>query len=150
MKRLNLLATCVLLLAACCCFGQSGSAEASTEDRSGFTGVWRADMDNMPAVVMVVSDEGGSLEGAVMFYFHMRNTVNNAYTSTPGLPEPLFALRAEGDTLQFDVSHRRAHPPGTLDDPPVHFHLRLTGANQAELMNESEHGPTVTMIRSSQ
>ncbi len=148
MKRIHFFATLVLLLAAGCCFGQSGTVQATTPDRSGFNGVWRADLDGLPAVVMVVTDESGSLDGAILFYLHMRKTVNDAYTSTPGLPEPLFALRAEGDTLHFEVSHRRAHPPSTLNDPPAHFHLRLTGPNQAALMNESESSPIVTMVRS--
>ena len=148
MKWRIFLGTFVKLLTTAFGFGQSGSTQTSTSDLSQLAGVWRADMDGMPAVVMVVTDESGGLTGAMMFYLHMRKTVNDLYTSTPGLPEPLFALRADGDTVHFDVSHRRAHPPRTLNDPPVHFHLRLTGPNQAELMNESEHGPTVTMVRS--
>jgi hypothetical protein len=138
----------VLFLAGIVALGQNGSAKTPQADPSRLTGVWRANMDGMPAVSMVVTDERGSLAGAVLFYLHMRKTVNDPYTSTPGLPEPLFALRAEGDTLYFDVSHQRAHPPATMHDPPVHFYLRLTGPNQAELVNESEHGPAVTMERS--
>jgi hypothetical protein len=130
--------------------GQNGGAQIERPDRSQFTGVWRAQMDGLPAVAMVVTDEGGSLMGAVQFYFHMRKTVNDQYTSTPGLPEPIFALHVEGNTLTFDVSHRRAHPPRTMHDPPVHFRLRLISPNRAELMNESEQGPApaVTMERS--
>ena len=30
------------------------------------------------AVVMVVTDESGSLDGAILFHFHMRKTVNDA------------------------------------------------------------------------
>lgn len=138
------------MTAAALAIGQTGSPQRMTAQPklTEFTGVWKAQMDGMPAVAMVVTDESGSLSGAIMFYLHMRKTVNDPYTSTPGLPEPLFTLRVVGDTLHFDVSHRRAHPPRSLNDPPIHFHLRLTGPNQAELMNESEHGPAVTVIRS--
>ena len=76
----------------------------------------------------------------MLFYFHFRKTVNDPWTSTPGLPEPMFDLRMDSDTLHFEMSHRRAHPPGTLNDPPMHFDLRLTDPNQAELVNENECG----------
>jgi hypothetical protein len=83
-----------------------------------------------------------------MFYFHMRKTVNDPWTSTRGLPEPMFTPRIEGNALSFDLSHRRAHPPGSLNDLPLHFRLRLTGPNQAELVNKSERGPGLAMVRS--
>lgn len=102
------------------------------------TGVWRCEIDGLPAIDLVISDEGGALSGAVLFYFHMRKTVNDPYTSTPGLPEPLFHLAFDGKTLSFEVSHRRAHPPRSLHDPPVHFRLTVTGPNTAEFENESE------------
>ncbi len=111
------------------------------------TGVWRGQADGFPAVTLVVTDETGHLTGAVLFYFHLRKTVNDPYTSTPGLPEPLFGMNFDGKTLTFQVSHRRAHPPGSLSDPPVTFTLTLTGPNQAELANKSERGPTLAMVR---
>jgi hypothetical protein len=112
------------------------------------TGVWRGQMDGLPAVTLVVTDESGNLTGAVLFYFHMRKTVNDPYTSTPGLPEPMFGRNFDGKTLTFQVSHRRAHPPRTLSDPPVSLTLTLTGPNQAELVNKSERGPVLAMVRS--
>ena len=57
-------------------------------------------------------------------------------TSTPGIPEPLFNPKLEGQSLVFEVSHRRAHPPGTLSDPPVHFRLKLLDHDKAELYVE--------------
>ena len=111
---------------------------------SSITGVWRGEMNGLPAVTLVVTDEGGSLSGAVLFYFQVRKTVNDPYTATAGLPEPMFNPRFDGKTLTFQVSHRRAHPPRTLSDPPVSFHLTLTGSNQAELVNDSEKAPAST------
>jgi len=123
-------------------------AAASSVSASPITGVWKCEMDGLPAVTLVVSDEGGSLTGAVLFYFHMRKTVNDPYTSTPGLPEPMFNLHLDGNTLAFQVSHRRAHPPRTLNDPPVPFHLTVTGPNQGALVNENEKGPGCALVRS--
>jgi hypothetical protein len=137
-----------LVLSAALVFGQSGRAQKAQPDLSRLNGVWRGQADGFPAVTLVVTDEGGSLSGAVLFYFHMRKTVNDPYTSTPGLPEPMFGVNFDGEELTFQVSHRRAHPPRTLSDPPVAFTLKLTGPNQAELVNKSESGPALVMVRS--
>jgi hypothetical protein len=110
----------------------------TTSDASPIVGFWHADMDGLPAITLVVTKETGSLSGAVLFYFHRRDAVGQPWTSTPGLPEPLFNPQFDGKTLTFQVSHRRAHPPRTLNDPPVSFRLTLTGVNKADLINESE------------
>lgn len=126
---------------------------AQPADNKPILGVWRAEADGFPFVTLTLTDEGGSLSGAVLFYFHQRKTVNDPYTSTPGLPEPLLNPAFDGQTLTFQVSHRRAHPPGTLSDPPVTFHLKLTGTNSAgvnrgELSNATEHSAGLMMTRS--
>ncbi len=110
------------------------------------TGVWRGQMNGLPAVTLVISDEGDGLSGAVLFYFQERETVNDPWISTPGLPEPMLRMHFDGMTLTFQVSHRRAHPPRTLNDPPVRYHLTVTGPNQASLVNEHE-GPGLVMTR---
>jgi hypothetical protein len=127
----------------------AGMAAAQTSTQSPFVGVWRGQLDHLPGVDLVITDEGGVLHGGILFYFHIRTDVNAPYTSTPGLPEPMFDLKEDGQTLKFEVSHRRAHPPRTLHDPPVTFHLKLTGTDRAALMNESEgDGPEVVLTRS--
>jgi len=129
-------------------FGQS-SAQQAQADPSHLTGVWRGQQrDGKPVVTLVVSDESGSLSGAVLFYFLTRATENDPWTATPGLPEPIFHLRLDGDTLHFDVSHRRAHPPRTLSDPPVSFTLALTGPDEGKLVNDSEPSAGLPMVRS--
>lgn len=123
--------------------------EGQQESASKFIGVWRGQMDNLPGVDLVITDEGGQLRGAVLFYLHIRPDVHSPYSSTPGLPEPIFGLKLEGETMKFDVSHRRAHPPRTLHDPPVAFDLRLTGPDKAELVNGMEGGgPALVLTRS--
>jgi hypothetical protein len=145
--KISLLASCAaLLLVGVQIRAQSAPSQPAA---SPITGVWRAQIDGLPAVTMVVTDEGGSLSGAVLFYLHMRKTVNDPYTSTPGLPEPMFGMHFNGKALEFEVSHRRAHPPGSLYDPPARFRLTLTGPGKAELVNESEsHSPTIVLERS--
>jgi hypothetical protein len=129
----------------------SQSAQPQQHEASGFptvAGVWRGQIGGLPGVTLVVTDEGGSLSGAVLFYFQVRKTVNDPWTSTPGLPEPMLRLHFDGTTLTFQISHRRAHPPGSLSDPPASFHLTPTGPNQAEFANDSEKGPALVLVRS--
>jgi hypothetical protein len=107
---------------------------------SSFAGVWRGEMDGLPAITLVISDDGGSPTGAVLFYLHTRKTENDPWTSTPGLPGPIFNIHFDGNMITFQVSHRLAHPPGTLNDPPVTMQLTLTGNDQASFSMGSEHG----------
>ncbi len=122
--------------------GTAATAPAAIE------GVWRAEIDGLPAITLIVTNESGTLTGAIQFYFHHRDAVGQLWVSTPGLPEPLFNLKFDGTTLTFQVSHRRAHPPRTLADAPVSCRLTLTGPNKGELVNESESSPAIEVVRS--
>jgi hypothetical protein len=122
---------------------------AQTSGTERFVGVWRGEVGPLPAVMLNITDEGGGLSGAVLFYLiKQSNVISEPTTSTPGIPEPLFKPRLEGDTLVFEVSHRHAHPPRTLSDPPVRFRLKVIDTDKAELVNESEKsGHGVVLIR---
>jgi hypothetical protein len=138
-----------LFIPACVQDQGAGAEQARQRDLSKFAGVWRGQFDGLPGVDLVINDEGDQLHGAVLFYLHIRPDVHSPYTSTPGLPEPMFDLKLEEQTLKFEVSHRHAHPPRTLHDPPMAFQLKLIGPDKAELVNESEgDGPRVVLTRS--
>ena len=148
-QRTFVLALAPLLAAAAVTAQCISSPPASQSSLSAVTGVWRGQMDGLPEVALVITSESGSLSGAALFYLHMRKTVNDPYISTPGLPEPLFHPQFDGKTLTFQISHRRAHPPGSLSDPPVTFTLTLIGPDRAKLANRSETaGPPMIMARS--
>jgi hypothetical protein len=153
-KELNMRLRIVPIAAALLLVGipvNSPSAQPQQPEASGFptvTGVWRGQIGGLPGATLVVTDEGGGLSGAVLFYFQVRKTVNDPWTATPGLPEPMLRVHFDGRVLTFQISHRRAHPPGSLSDPPVSLRPTLTGPNQAELVNESERGPVLAMVRS--
>lgn len=83
-----------------------------------------------------------------MFYFQKRETEKDPWIATPGLPEPIFHSHFDGKTLLFEVSHRRAHPPQTLNQPPMHFRLTLSGPDAAEIVNVDESGPPLKLVRS--
>ena len=123
------------------------SASSSAQNTSQFVGVWRGQFDNLPGVDLVIDDEGGDLHGAILFYLHKRPDTKSPYTATAGLPGPLLNIRPDGQSVHFQVSHRLAHPPRTLSDPPISFRLKLTGPNQAELINDSEAAPGLPLKR---
>ena len=134
-----------VVIFSACALSQNAKVEASAN--APINGVWRGQVNGLPAVTLVVTDEGGSLAGGVLFYFRQRANENSPWTATPGLPEPLLNPKFDGKTLTFQISHRRAHPPGSLNDPPVPFHLTLVGPDKAELLNQSE-GPALRLTRS--
>jgi hypothetical protein len=136
-----------LALAAILCAGDPAQSAPGAAPATAITGVWRGDMDGLPAAVLVISDEGEQLTGAVLFYLQIKKNASSPTTSTAGLPEPMLHLAFDGTTLRFEVSHRRAHPPRTLNDPPMPFHLKLIGPDKAELQNERE-GPPLIVTRS--
>jgi hypothetical protein len=121
----------------------SSPSISSVPSLPSIVGVWRAQADGLPFLTLTFTEEGGKLEGAVLFYLHKREP-GGQVTSSPGIPEPLFDLHFDGKRASFAVSHRRAHPPASLSTPPVQFHMDLTDAMHASLVNESESngGPT--------
>lgn len=123
------------------------AGSSASQNPSKFVGVWRGQFDNLPGVDLVITDEGGALHGAILFYLHKRPDTKSPYSSTAGLPGPLLNIRADDQMLHFQVSHRLAHPPRTLHDPPISFHLKLNGPDQAELANDSESAPGLIMKR---
>ena len=117
-------------------------------DTPDFFGIWRANEGTLPSVVLHVTNEGGTLAGAIMFYL-IRREAGKEPTASPGIPEPLLHPKIDGNNLSFEVSHRLAHPPRTLSDLPVKFHLKFAGPNRAELTRE-EDNETIEMARDRQ
>jgi hypothetical protein len=128
----------------CLVLGCAGVTAA--ERYEAVTGVWRGQMDGVPALAMTISDEGGELTGAMLFYLIRRNP-GQPPTSTAGNPEPMFNLKFDGKALDFRVSHRRAHGAKTANDAPVNFRLTITGPNEARLVRESAEKDSITVTR---
>ncbi len=118
----------------------------AADKNSAINGVWRAQMGGLPAVVMTISDEGGDLAGAILFYL-IRRDEGQPPRATPGIPEPLFNLKFDGKALDFLVSHRRSHGERTANDPAVHFRLRITGPGEGLLTTEGKESEGVRISR---
>jgi hypothetical protein len=142
--------TCLLwvLFAVTACSQATLSGQAtSTQESTPILGVWRAQMGGLPFVTLTVTNEGGRLAGAVLFYL-LRRDEKGTSSASPGIPEPLLNPTFDGKVLTFQMSHRRAHPPTTLTDPPVTFRLTLTGTNKGEFVNKNEDSPAIQLVRS--
>ena len=139
MKSRDVLAGVVLAMMATSGWAAAGGANRGA-GAAPIEGVWRCQMEGLPAVTLTVTEEGGTLTGAVLFYLHKREP-GQPVSATPGVPEPLLNPRFDGKTLRFQVSHRRAHPPDSLQDQPVNFQLKLDGPDTGEFVNESEPDP---------
>lgn len=118
----------------------------AADRNSAVNGVWRAQMEGLPELVMTISDESGSLAGAALFYL-IRREEGQPPQSTPGIPEPLFNLRFDGKALDFQVSHSRSHGARTANDPPVRFRLRITGPNEGLLVREGKESEAIRLSR---
>jgi hypothetical protein len=149
MKGRYAFAAILAMLVAATGFAQTAAAKsgATAAGDASVIGVWRAQMDGLPWVTLTLTDEGGTLSGAILFYLHMRQP-GGQVTSTPGIPEPLLNLHFDGKVLTFKVSHRHAHPPGSLASAPVEFRLELPSNGHGSLVNDSERGPAATLERS--
>lgn len=110
-------------------------------------GVWRANAEGSPFVTLDIAEADGALTGAVLFYLH-RADPGQEVKSTPGIPEPLIHVTLDGAMLSFQVNHRRAHPAGSLPDPPVHFQIKLTGPDTGTLIREKDESATIQLTRS--
>lgn len=118
---------------------------ATGQSKSELLGVWRTQEEGHPSVILHVSDEGGSLVGAIEFYMTRRDPGKEAVV-TAGIPNPILLPKVDANVLTFEVSHRLAHPPRTLHDPPVIFHLKVMAPNKA-VLTRGEDTKTLEMVR---
>jgi hypothetical protein len=127
----------------------AATATANEKKADGaILGIWRGELDNLPAVTLNITEEAGPFQGAILFYL-IRRDEGKLPTSSPGVPEPLFKPRFDGKSLTFQLSQRHAHSD-TSSDPPVTFRLDLTGPDEAKLVRIPRDGPPyVRMVRDS-
>jgi len=136
----NLLIGCALIVIASI-VGATGKAS-----NVAVVGIWRGELENLPAATLNITDEAGPLQGAMLFYLIRRNE-GKPPSSSPGIPEPLFDPQFDGKRLTFQLSHRHAHAD-TSSDPPVTFHFDLTGPDEAKLVRVPPDGaPDLRMVR---
>ena len=120
------------------------ASAAKSAKMSDLMGVWKGSLDSLPAVTLTLDRDGGNLTGAILFYL-IRRSENGKETASVDVPEPLLQPKFDGKALTFWVSHKRAHQPRTLNDPPVEFKLELQGSKAAVLI--SREAPPLKMTK---
>lgn len=129
-QKVVLIASLLLLLTAV-------FAPATPADKSIVVGTWKGKMYGVPAVTLIMKEEGGKLSGSILFFL-IRHNDGQPPRPSPGTFEPLIDPQFDGKVLFFKVSHRNAHPPRTLNDPPVSFRFELIDNRRAILVREGE------------
>jgi hypothetical protein len=102
---------------------------------SSIAGTWQGKLHNLPAITLTLHETGGKVSGNIVFYF-IRNNGAGFYedSKSAGAPTELMNTSFDGKTLTFEVSHRNAHPPRTLNDTePVRFQMEITGKDEGQL-----------------
>jgi len=118
--------------------------------QSPVAGTWRGKLHNLPAITLTVNNNDGKLSGTILFYFLHRNTEQDPWQADAAhsMTLPLIAPEFDGTILSFQVSHKEAHPPRTLNDPPSSFQMRLTGKSEGELVNlTGKKTPPLKLVR---
>ncbi len=119
---------------------------AKSEEVSDFLGIWKGSIGPLPAVTLTLERDDGKLTGAILFYL-IRRDEDGKQTASAGVPEPLIQPKFDGKVLTFKVSHKNAHPPRTLNDPPVEFKLELNGSKTALLTIFGQEAPPLKMTK---
>jgi hypothetical protein len=125
----------------------AGTSDAkATSAANNLVGVWHGEYRDLPWVTVTLTQDGGTLSGAILFYLH-RKTSGTAETATAGTPEPLLQPQFDGKTLTFRVSPRHADPPKTLDDPPIAMTMEIIDPDHARLVNKEDPHLTGLLTR---
>ncbi len=124
--------------------GAVGALAQPAVDNSTITGQWSGSMGGLPVARLVVQENNRKLTGAVLYFF-VRRDPGVPPVASARFPEPMLNPSFDGKALTFQLNHRYAHPPSTLNDPPVSFRLEITGSGEAKLSNPE--GPALAMTR---
>ncbi|HUI74319.1 MAG TPA: hypothetical protein VLX32_05205 [Candidatus Acidoferrum sp.] len=113
-------------------------AEAQAD--SSLAGIWQGRMNDLPAVDLQLDDVGGKLAGTIVFYFQDRSGPNGHWRASADPPLPVRAPHLIGNTLTFEVEHRKCHACSETDHN-VRFRLNITGPDEARLWNLDGENP---------
>jgi hypothetical protein len=123
---------------------------ARAQANSSLAGTWKGQMNDLPAVDLQLEADSGKLTGTIVFYFQDRSGPNGHWRATPDPPLPLLVPHLDGNTLTFEVEHRKCHGCSE-SDPNVKLHVLFTGVDEARLWNlegeNPESDPGLKLVR---
>ncbi len=115
---------------------------AEPAGKTGWIGVWHAELDGQPGTTLTLADDTGELGGTLVMNMVSREGGQPHVIATD--PHVLVAPRLNGNTLAFSV--KRIH----RTDEPAQFTVVLTGDGKAEIhcLTCGSDAPVVELVRS--
>jgi hypothetical protein len=95
-------------------------------------GVWKGEMNELPAVELNVQETERQLAGTITFFFQRKDS--GTWKVERQDTQPLTRMAFDGKTLLFEVSHEQAHPDSS-GDPPVAFTFSLSSSQEGQLQS---------------
>jgi hypothetical protein len=111
-------------------------------DKPAIEGKWEGQRNGLTAVTITVHQNGGQMEGSVIFYVIRKDEGQGP--RVPGQDErKMLETHWDGRTLRFAVGAPDFDP----DTPGVRFTMTVTGDKKAELKRLGEEEMTLAMAR---
>jgi hypothetical protein len=112
---------------------------------SQITGVWRANLHDLPCVKLTVHYNNGQLSGTIIFYPLMKE--NGAWRAGDGDIVDLIHPHMEGNIFVFAVKHPRKHNSATPDDQELKtFRMELIGEDKG-VFRDAMEGQDLILLR---
>ena len=111
---------------------------------SPFVGRWQGQLDGLPGVTLTVKEDHGKLSGSIIFYL-IRKDEKGARVDGEYQCE-LLEISAKDKRMTFEVKHHVRHDSPEYG-PNVKFVFELVGDRQASLINVSDGGLSVRLLR---
>ena len=100
------------------------------QSTSPIVGLWKGEMNGLPAVELVIQGAESQLTGQVTFFFQRMDS--GTWKVERQGTQPLDKISFDGKRLLFQVSHEKAHPDSS-GDPPVAFAFTLSSSQEGVL-----------------
>jgi hypothetical protein len=138
MKLRILASTCLYFAITLPSLAHAGTAQSGPN--SQWIGLWQAQLEGQPSVILTLGDDTGQLGGAVVF---------NVISREGGQPHILghdahviMNPRIDGDTMHFQVIRR-----GDNRQLDMTFRLTANGAAKFQCQNCGDDAPVADMVR---
>ncbi|MDQ2839916.1 MAG: hypothetical protein M3Y72_02520 [Acidobacteriota bacterium] len=117
------------LLVAFACV-QPASPRQTDSPTAQFTGTWKGNMNDQPAVNIVLTPDGRKLGGTIIFYFQRLGSDGKWHVEGDNRPQPLIGPQVDGNVVSFEVLHHKQHGGSELG-PNKKYRLEFTAENEA-------------------
>ena len=94
-------------------------------------GAWDGKVNELPAVELILRDDGGKVSGSIGFYFQSRGD-DGKWRLGEKTTLPLLSPKLEGKVLSFETIHHKKHGSPELG-PNNKYRVTFAAANEARL-----------------